>query len=447
MKPDSSTKLFSWYYFVTITLVLVVGVVSTALTFAKISENTQKALLKNTTSIASLLEPGSILALRGDEGDLESPEYISLKNKLAKIVELNTEIRFVYLWGYRDDNPFFFVDSEPATSEDYSPPGQIYDEATELDRDLLLNKVSSGIEISSDRWGTWLTALTQIKNPATGEVVAVMGMDMDAHNYFRAIYVYTAIPIITTIFVLILILVDFILRKREKEFLTFKSELVSIASHEIRSPLTGISWLADGLLQNPDTMSIKQKENIGIIKTKSEGLLGTINDLLDEAATEKVNKKKLDKKPILMIPLLQGILNDSFLVLAEKNVKLKIDESVTPPLALYGDPDKIKRMFNNLISNAIKYSKNGGEVKVGAIITNKSIVSWVKDDGIGIPEKDQAKIFRGFFRAENAKKVTNNGTGLGLHYVRQIAELHNGKVWCESKEGTGTTFFVELPKV
>lgn len=447
MKFNSSNKLFSWYYSIIITLVVIVGTVSSVLTYIKVSGSTQGILLKDVASIVSVFDSKNIVALKGDESDLENPAYITLKNKLEKIPNLNTDVRFAYLWGYRDGNVFFLVDSEPADSEDYSPPGQIYDEATELDRDIFLKKLPSGIEISSDRWGTWLTALTPMIDEETNEIVAVMGMDMKASRYFETIYVYTAIPIISTIFVLLLIIIGLVLRKREQEFLSLKSELVSIASHEIRSPLTGITWIMEALVKDSENMSDRQKHDIGMVKSKSEELLNTINDLLDSAVAEKTSKRNLIKKPTSMRTLFEIIKRKSLLNLSQKNIELIIDDSVSSDTNVLGDSDKIGRMFNNLISNAIKYSKNNGKIVVGKIEKKQSFVFYIRDEGIGISREDQSKIFKGFFRTESAKKLTSSGTGLGLHYVKQIAELHDGKVWCESEEGKGSTFFVELQKI
>lgn len=427
------------------TIVILLGIIASIYTYRSVSRGTQEDLLKNVSSVASIFDLESILALSGSDTDLTNPAYISLKSKLEKIPEINSDITFIYLWGYRDGNPYFLVDSEPADSEDYSPPGQVYDEATDLDRDLFLKKLPPAIEISTDRWGTWLSGLSPIWSES-GEVVAVLGVDMSADKYFRTVYVYTAIPIITTIFVLLLLLTSFLLQRKEEEFISFKSELVSIASHEIRSPLTGISWLSSAMLKSGDNLSEDQKKDINTIKGKSEGLMATINDLLDSAAVDKASSKKLVRKPIPAKPLFEAIRNNYLLNLEERKIKLIIDSSITSEPSISGDPDRINRMFSNILSNAIKYSREGGEIVVSQVDKPKTTMFSIKDSGIGIPGKDREKIFKGFFRSENAHEVTKNGTGLGLYYVRQIVELHKGKVWYESEQDKGTTFYIELPK-
>lgn len=444
MKSKPSHKL-DRYYLITTLVVVAVGVLSSFYTYKQVSENTQKTLLKNAVSIASVFKVEDILTLTGTDADLNNPDYLSLKERFEKIPQVNEDVRFVYLWGYREGYPFFFLDSEPAESEDYSPPGQVYYEATELDHDLFLKKLPPGVEFSTDRWGTWLSSLAPIRDEATGEVAAVLGIDMSADKYFKTLYVYTAIPILATLFVLLLILTGFLLQKKEEEFISFKSELVAIASHEIRTPLTGISWLTENLLFNAKGLAEDEKLTIAKIKAKSDGLLTTINDLLDSALLGREALERISKHPIQLKVLFDVLAKNYELNLKEKNLKLSLPLTLEKGI-ISGDPDKISRMFSNILSNAIKYSKAGGVVKVGLVDDERSVTVSIKDDGIGIPPEDRERIFKGFFRSKNAKSSTQNGTGLGLYYVRQIADLHNGRVWLESKVGEGTTFYVELPK-
>jgi signal transduction histidine kinase len=109
------------------------------------------------------------------------------------------------------------------------------------------------------------------------------------------------------------------------------------------------------------------------------------------------------------------------------------------------DGEKMRQVFQNLVNNAFKYSKEGGHVEVGIKEDKNAVVFYVKDRGIGIPENQQHRLFEKFFRATNALTAHTDGTGLGLYIIKAIVEGHKGKVWFESKENVGTTFFVSLP--
>ena len=427
-----------------IVVVIVIGTILSIVTYKQTAKNIKEDLLKNAASIAGVLDTSGISSWSGVESDIEIPSHIAMKRRLEKALELNGNLRFVYLWGFRDGHIYFMIDSEPPFSEDYSPPGQIYGEATKLDRDMFLERLPPSIELNTDRWGTWLSALTPIMGDS-GELLAVMGIDMNADQYYRTLYVYTAIPIVVTIFVILLMLIGLMLYRKEEEFLGFKSELVAIASHEIRSPLTGISWLTENLIKSSDNLPQKQKDDLNTIRHKCHELIATINDLLSVNVLEKLDKRKLAKTSIGAKAMFEEIKANAALNLAEKKIELVIDEAITPETNILGDKEQIDRLFDNLISNAIKYSKDGGKVSINFEALPRSQIFSVKDTGIGISKDDAYKVFKEFFRSKAARLATKEGTGLGLRYVKQVAELHSGKVWFESEEGKGSTFYVELP--
>ncbi|MDO8524662.1 MAG: sensor histidine kinase [bacterium] len=111
-----------------------------------------------------------------------------------------------------------------------------------------------------------------------------------------------------------------------------------------------------------------------------------------------------------------------------------------------GNRDRLKRMFGNLLSNAIRYSRQGGKVQLAIKDNVDSYLFSVADDGIGVPEKEQKKIFQGFYRTKGARLATDQGTGLGLYYIKQVVDLHKGQIWLKSEENKGSTFFVKLKK-
>jgi hypothetical protein len=146
------------------------------------ADRTMRAdLLRETFLVAQALDVESIKTLSGTEADLDSPHYRRLKEQLAAVRSADPQCRFVYLMGRTVDGAvFFFVDSEPADSKDYSPPGQIYEEVSEGYRRVFDTRAATVEGPVSDRWGTWISALVPLTDPATGAVVAAMGMDIDA---------------------------------------------------------------------------------------------------------------------------------------------------------------------------------------------------------------------------------------------------------------------------
>jgi signal transduction histidine kinase len=258
--------------------------------------------------------------------------------------------------------------------------------------------------IASDRWGTWLTALAPVIDPDTGRLVAVMGMDLNARAYYQTVFVYSALPAVAAGFIILLVIVGFVIRRREEAFLQFKAELVALASHEIRTPLTGISWLAESLLAEGETFSPAERQRLQAIDERSRSVLVTVNDLLDLSAAEKRRHPAVAHE-VIVRTLLEKIFAQVSLTLQERQLKTKFDRSVTPTAALCGEADRLQMVFSNLVANAVKYSRPGGTITIGYRTERGSTVVWVKDQGIGVPLADQSKIFDGGYRAENAKQT------------------------------------------
>lgn len=288
MSYKSQNKLFSWYYITIISLVLVIGIVATIWTYHVVSSKAKEELLVNVASIASVFNKEEIEGLTGGESDLNNLNYLSLKNKLEKIRDLNKDVRFSYLWGYRNDQIYFMADSEPISSVDYSPPGQIYEEATLVEKQVFKKELSSAIEFNKDRWGSWLTALVPIMDG--DKVIAVMGMDVSSIKYFKNIFVYTAIPVVSMLFVLLIIIVGFILRKNEANYLNFKEKLISMATHDLRSPLTSISWLVETTLDDKENIKNESRKNLEDISVRIKNLLERVNDFLGSRSEKDIEK-------------------------------------------------------------------------------------------------------------------------------------------------------------
>jgi len=225
-----------------------------------------------------------------------------------------------------------------------------------------------------------------------------------------------------------------------------KSEFISAVSHELRTPLTSIKGYAAILMagkigQVPDAV----KERLGKINTHSDNLVSLINNLLDIARIESGKAElKLTLHPVkATVENIGDLLTPQF---RDKEIKLAINipENVTD---LYSDHSQSDRVFINLLSNALKFTPKGGTITIAASpVMEKGFITFhVIDTGIGIPPKDQAKLFNEFFRVENEINQSVKGTGLGLTLVKNIVEAHRGKIWLKSQEGVGTTFSFTLP--
>jgi len=226
-----------------------------------------------------------------------------------------------------------------------------------------------------------------------------------------------------------------------------KSEFISVASHQLKTPLSGIKWLSELLIGGKiDKPTEKQKEYLEDIHFSNERMINLVDDLLDISNIEAGNKSKLVKKETDIMEILGQVLLDDQQLAREKEVNIIKCENAPTKFIMNIDGDKIRQVFANLINNAIKYSKNKGLVEVDCEHKNNEVVFRVKDNGIGIPKEQQKQMFLKFFRADNARESEPNGTGLGLYIAKAIAEAHGGKLWFESEENKGTTFYFSLPQ-
>lgn len=227
-----------------------------------------------------------------------------------------------------------------------------------------------------------------------------------------------------------------------------KSEFVSVASHQLRTPLTGIKWFAELMLRGKaGVVSESQKDFLQQIHDSNERMIALVEDLLNVSRIETGTKFEIKKVPTNVVEIIDSLTTD-LVGLAHKH-EVTLEKSGAFPITyeLPFDADKIRQVFANLLSNAVKYSKKGGKVIVDLKDTraeNKVLIT-VKDTGLGIPKKQQSRMFEKFFRADNVQTAETEGTGLGLYIAKAIIEGHGGKIWFESEENVGTTFFVELP--
>ncbi|MDQ7814666.1 MAG: PAS domain S-box protein [Patescibacteria group bacterium] len=232
---------------------------------------------------------------------------------------------------------------------------------------------------------------------------------------------------------------------KEREIDRMKTEFVSIASHQLRSPLSGIKWLIELVLNDTGELKPEQREYLEQIDVSNERMIQLVEDLLDVSRIETGRKFTIEKKDFDVVPVISGLLQEMTNLSLQKHVTTSTASDFPQSILLNADQEKIREVFKNLVSNAIKYTSQEGHVTIDHTRSAEEVVFSVKDDGIGIPKDQQKKIFEKFFRASNVGRVEAEGTGLGLYIAKAIVEGHGGRIWFESQEGRGTTFSFSLP--
>ncbi len=232
----------------------------------------------------------------------------------------------------------------------------------------------------------------------------------------------------------------------EREIDRMKSEFISIASHQLRTPLTAIKTYAHMLYKGfAGDLNDPQKEFVNIIISSSDHMNKLIDTLLDISLIE-AGKLAVVRKKVNLDQFIKEIIREFTLQATEKNITIKVKLGGLPTL-VYIDPLLVREVYSNLLSNAIKYTPVKGKIVVSLTEKNNSLLFSVKDNGHGIPESHKDRIFGKFFRAPNVLSMEANGSGLGLYMVKGIADNLNGKVWFDSRESKGSTFYFSMPSL
>ncbi|MBU1091879.1 HAMP domain-containing histidine kinase [Patescibacteria group bacterium] len=234
-------------------------------------------------------------------------------------------------------------------------------------------------------------------------------------------------------------------REREEFVGKMKTEFISIAAHQLRTPLSSVKWILKMTL-NGDVGKISTKQHDFLSKgyTANERMIHLVNDLLNVSRVEegkfglKVSMYDLDK-------VIRGVVDSFEQQLSVRNVKLEYVPSPTP-LFFKFDRERIDMVLSNLMDNAIRYTPVGGKVTVSVEEREGFLGVTIKDTGAGVPEDQKDRVFSKFFRGNNVVRMQTEGTGLGLYLCKNIVEKHGGRIWFESTEGKGSSFYFTLPK-
>lgn len=230
----------------------------------------------------------------------------------------------------------------------------------------------------------------------------------------------------------------------EREAMQMKNEFVSTVSHELRTPLTSIKGYIDLILDGEaGEVNEIQQEFLSIVKENSDRLVELINDMLDISRIES-GRIVLKVQPLDVAERVAGAVNTFRAVTDQQGRTIHVDVPDDLPKAA-GDPDRVGQVLINFISNAIKYSPEGGDVHVRVSADGTRVRVGISDEGIGIEPEDQARLFTKFYRVDSSLTREIGGTGLGLSICKSIIELLGGEVGVESEPGSGSTFWFTLP--
>lgn len=224
-----------------------------------------------------------------------------------------------------------------------------------------------------------------------------------------------------------------------------KSEFVSLASHQLRTPLSAINWYAEMLLGgDAGALNDKQKDYTSEIYASSRRMAELVGALLNVSRIE-LGTFAIEPKPTNIRDIADSVIKELEPKIAAKNQAIVRNYSEDVPELINIDPNLMRMILQNLISNSVKYTPDGGKISIAISETENDIVLKVVDNGYGIPLSQQGRVFEKFFRADNIIPVETDGTGLGLYIVKEVVEKAGGAISFESEENVGTTFVVTIP--
>lgn len=234
-------------------------------------------------------------------------------------------------------------------------------------------------------------------------------------------------------------------KERDEAVSKMKSEFISITAHQLRTPLSALKWTFDLIKEGSmGKFTKEQADYLENCRLANEKMINTINGLLDITRIEE-GRFLYEFTEIQMEGLVKEIIGSLKLEAARKKLKISFQEPDAPVSPVKVDVEKISMVVRNLLENAIRYTPEGGRIDVSLEKRPQEIMIRVQDTGIGIPADQHQRVFDKFFRAKNALTVETNGSGLGLYIAKNIVEKHGGRIWFDSEEKKGTTFYFTVP--
>ncbi len=454
-------------------VVLFAGIASVTVTLFLRSERALEQQLRETLRAAAVsaafsIDGDDLGSIRGP-ADMLRPEFVRTASMLRNMIDEIPQIRFAYILR-RTENPSvleFVVDADALRSnadldengngavdsdEEPSYPGELYDisKVPALQGDAFVRSTTDAA-ITVDQWGALLSGYAPIRSRSTGQVTAVLGIDMDAAE-FRAL-ARSALSPFAALLILMLagllaagvaLLIESRLLQSASRVNAERSGLLQLTFHQLGEPITILQWAIETLEDAKTDATSLQKilpENLGDMR---EGVrrLGSIIDTLQEA--EKVELGVFENKPVEQS--IKRVLEEVVAIVEPPTQEGLGRVSIETDDATYAfDPHLLKVVLRRLVENALEFSRPDTIVRVCAGTEGKWLRIDVIDAGCGIPGNDVPHMFEKYRRASNAANMKPDGNGLGLYIAKGIVEIMGGAISVRSQEGVGTTFTILLP--
>ncbi|MFA6336849.1 MAG: HAMP domain-containing sensor histidine kinase [Candidatus Paceibacterota bacterium] len=223
-----------------------------------------------------------------------------------------------------------------------------------------------------------------------------------------------------------------------------KSEFINIVSHQLRAPLSNLSWTIELIMSGRlGKIEAGQLEYFKILRENNGRMKDLVSDLLTVSRLQSANLSAREK-PFSIGEITTEAIKSFSPYAKASNIEIKTNFEKNLP-EIFASPEQVKMVIENLLDNAIRYTKGKGKIEVSIGKENNSVLFSIKDMGVGIPKNDQKYLFQKFFRSENAMKRQTQGSGLGLYIAKSIIENSKGKIGFASQENIGTTFWFALP--
>ncbi len=444
-----------------VTVVIVRGIYNQS---QDILKDTLRARLVAIVSTAALqFDPEEIEAIR-DESQLDTKELRNVVNVMNKVRSANENLRYIYIWRKTNDPQFleFVADAETLDPIDTDGNGSIEDdelpplpgEKYGIDQipepEHLFDYPLAQKDFIIDRWGTFLSGSAPILDKS-GRAIAVLGVDIEVGEFFQIMRV-TFIPfVLLTVALLFLLSIQTVIliriwRSRVdvlNELDRQKDELLGIVAHQLAKPITAIRWDLESLLDGDlGSLNAEQKTEAGTMRTQAINLADLVSMILDVSRIQ-LGKIHFDPRPLDLNELFTEMLEVINPTIEQKKINFVNNMPKTLP-TVFLDKRYTRMTIENLLTNAVKYTPQGGTVTLDIVIEKGVMHCKVTDTGCGIPKADQSKIFGKMYRASNVVN-TVDGNGFGLYVAKGAVEGQGGTIGFESTEGKGTTFFFTLP--